>query len=63
MAVPPEQALHVGDQPRSDVQGARQAGLHPVLIDRGGFHTDVAGCEHIDHLAGLYAILDRLANA
>ena len=62
MAVRPEQAMHVGDQPRSDVQGARDAGLRPVLIDRGGFHADVAGCDHIDSLEGLYPLLDRLAS-
>ena len=45
MAVAPEQAIHVGDQPRSDVAGARDAGLRPVLIDRGGFHPEVADCE------------------
>ena len=60
MAVPPHQAIHVGDQPRSDVQGARDAGLYPVLIDRGGFHDDVAGCDHINSLEGLYPVLDRL---
>ena len=60
MAVPPHHAMHVGDQPRSDVQGARDAGLHPVLIDRGGFHSDVADCDHIDSLEGLYPLLDRL---
>ncbi len=60
MAVLPHHAMHVGDQPRSDVQGARDAGLHPVLIDRGGFHTDVPDCHHINSLAGLYPLLDRL---
>ena len=60
MDVAPEQAIHVGDQPRSDVAGARDAGLRPVLIDRGGFHPEVADCDHIDNLAGLYPILERL---
>ena len=60
MGIRPDQAIHVGDQPRSDVEGARDAGLHPVLIDRGGFHADVTGCDHIDSLEGLYPLLDRL---
>jgi putative hydrolase of the HAD superfamily len=60
MAITPEQAMHVGDQPRSDVQGARDAGLRPVLIDRGGYHTEVKDCDHIDSLEGLYPLLDRL---
>lgn len=62
MDIRPEEAMHVGDQPRSDVEGARDAGLHPVLIDRGGFHADVTGCDHIDSLEGLYPLLDRLAS-
>ena len=61
MAVQPQHAMHVGDQPRSDVEGAREAGLYPVLIDRGGFHAGVEGCDHIDSLEGLYPLLDRLA--
>ena len=62
MELRPEQAIHVGDQPRSDVQGARDAGLLPVLIDRGGFHSNVSGCDHIDSLEGLYPLLDRLGS-
>ncbi len=30
----PQEALHVGDHPIKDFEGARQAGLHAVLIDR-----------------------------
>ncbi|MDR4484450.1 MAG: HAD-IA family hydrolase [Nitrospirales bacterium] len=30
----PQEALHVGDHPIEDFEGARQAGLHAVLIDR-----------------------------
>jgi HAD superfamily hydrolase (TIGR01549 family) len=62
MNIRPDQAIHVGDQPRSDVEGARDAGLTPVLIDRGGFHADVTGCDHINSLEGLYPLLDRLAS-
>jgi putative hydrolase of the HAD superfamily len=32
----PEQTWHVGDTPAADVEGARAAGLHPVLIARDG---------------------------
>src|SRR5689334_5320583 len=35
-AVDPEEALHIGDSLRDDVEGARKAGLHAVLLDRGG---------------------------
>ncbi len=32
--VRPEDAIHVGDLPEEDAEGARRAGLTPVLIDR-----------------------------
>jgi putative hydrolase of the HAD superfamily len=32
--VRPEEAIHVGDLPEEDAEGARRAGLRPVLIDR-----------------------------
>jgi putative hydrolase of the HAD superfamily len=32
--VRPEEALHVGDLPEEDVEGARRAAIRPVLIDR-----------------------------
>ena len=52
--VEPEEAVHVGDQHRSDVLGARAVGIHPVLIDRGGWHANVNDCTKI-------ATLDELA--
>ncbi|HZA25296.1 MAG TPA: HAD-IA family hydrolase [Dehalococcoidia bacterium] len=56
-AVTPEEAVHVGDQHRSDVLGARAVGIHPVLIDRGGWHPDVKDCAKIFSLTELPAIL------
>lgn len=35
-AVDPEEALHVGDSLRDDVEGATKAGLHAILLDREG---------------------------
>lgn len=32
----PAQAVHVGDTPEEDVEGARAAGIRPLLIDREG---------------------------
>jgi len=32
----PDEVLHVGDHPIEDFEGAKQAGLHAVLIDRSG---------------------------
>jgi putative hydrolase of the HAD superfamily len=41
--VDPEEAWHVGDSLRDDIEGARKAGVHAVLLDRQGKHAaDVA---------------------
>ncbi|MEM1450475.1 MAG: HAD-IA family hydrolase [Planctomycetota bacterium] len=32
----PEEAVHVGDSPRNDVEGARAVGIRAVLLDRAG---------------------------
>lgn len=47
----PAEALHVGDTPEEDVEGARAAGIPVLLIDRGG-GADIASLTEIeDHLA------------
>jgi putative hydrolase of the HAD superfamily len=38
LGVAPEDALHIGDQPRSDVAGALRIGMRAALIDRYGRH-------------------------
>ena len=35
-AVDPDEAMHVGDSVRDDVEGATKAGLTGVLLDRSG---------------------------
>ncbi len=53
----PDQTLYVGDNYFADVVGARNAGLHPVLLDMGGiFHQP--GCPSIKTLGDLPAVLD-----
>jgi putative hydrolase of the HAD superfamily len=32
----PAQACHIGDEPATDIEGARNAGMHSILIDRKG---------------------------
>ena len=56
--IAPEEAVHVGDQHRSDVLGARAVGIHPVLIDRGGWHPEVNDCPVIASLTELPLILE-----
>jgi putative hydrolase of the HAD superfamily len=51
--VGPAQALHVGDAPEEDVDGARAAGLLAVLIDRGGRHADRPGVVRVTSLTAL----------
>jgi putative hydrolase of the HAD superfamily len=50
------EALHVGDSPSEDYEGARAAGLPALLLDRSG----VAG-EGFDTIRSLQEILPRLA--
>ena len=60
--VDPGEVLHIGDQVRSDVAGARAMGMHAALLDRGGWHEPVAGCPKIstlDEVAGLLEAEDR----
>jgi putative hydrolase of the HAD superfamily len=39
--VPAERAVHVGDTPGADVDGAHAAGVRPVLMDPYDFHADL----------------------
>ncbi len=56
--VNPPEAVHVGDQPRSDLVGARGAGMHAVLLDRGNWYQDMDNCVRISQLADLPDLLD-----
>ena len=53
----PQEAMHVGDQPASDVHGALAAGIAPVLLDRDGVHKDFDKCPRIESLLELPALL------
>ena len=55
--VNPLEAVHVGDQPRSDLVGARGAGLHAVLLDRGNWHQEMDNCVRISQLDELFDLL------
>lgn len=58
-AVDPDEALHVGDSLRDDVEGATKAGLHAALLDRHGKHRGTA-THIISSLDEIPALLDRL---
>ncbi len=51
--VSPREALHAGDDLVADVGGARAAGITPVLVDREGSSTPMAGVRVVQSLAGL----------
>ena len=53
----PQEAVHVGDQPASDVEGARRVGINPVLLDRDGNHRDIQECPRIESLMELPGLL------
>jgi putative hydrolase of the HAD superfamily len=43
----PAQAIHVGDTPEADVEGARAAGIRPVLLSRGGGPEGIASLKDL----------------
>jgi putative hydrolase of the HAD superfamily len=55
--IAPEHAVHVGDSPVEDGDGARAAGLHAVLIDRGQRHADRPGVSRVTSLAALPSMI------
>jgi putative hydrolase of the HAD superfamily len=47
------EAVHVGDQYKIDVVGARGVGISPILIDRYDIHPEVTDCPRINRLTEL----------
>ena len=54
-----QEAVHVGDQYQADVQGARAAGITPVLLDREGLYESVTDCFKIASLPELDPLLEE----
>ncbi len=48
----PADAVHIGDSLEADVEGARAAGITPILLDRKGRHGDFTGCRRVTSLMG-----------
>lgn len=63
LGVLPAQAVHVGDRLDTDAEGARNAGLHGVWLDRSGCGALPlgAGISVIGRLSELPALVTRLA--
>lgn len=53
----PAEAIYVGDQYQVDVVGARNAGMLGILLDRGGFFTEITDCPRIQSLTEIEAQL------
>jgi putative hydrolase of the HAD superfamily len=47
------QSIHVGDQYKLDVVGARGVGINPILIDRYNLYPEVSDCPRIRSLTEL----------
>ena len=58
--VEPGNAMHVGDQLTSDVEGASNVGINPVLLDRDGNHVGFDQCPRIDTLMELPALVPSI---
>ena len=52
-----EEAVHVGDQPSSDIEGAIRSGINAILIDRDGNHPEYSACPRIETLLEVPNIL------
>ncbi|MBA7472628.1 (S)-2-haloacid dehalogenase 4A [subsurface metagenome] len=47
------EAVHVGDQYKLDVIGARAIGINPILVDRYDIYPEVSDCPRIHSLTEL----------
>ena len=56
----PDEAMLVGDQPSSDVEGALGVGMMAVLLDRDRNHPGYTACPRIESLVHLPALVDGL---
>ncbi len=59
----PEVVVHVGDQYRNDVQGARGVGIHPVLLDREGHNPAPHDCPRISTLTEVIGLVEEMNRA
>lgn len=59
--VKPDRAVHIGDSYEDDVQGALNAGMAGIWVDRHGFlaHTSIPGERRIAHISDLRKVIVR----
>ena len=61
--VGPEQAVHVGDQVESDIDGAMAAGIEPILMDRFNGHPRYSDHARVTGMAELERLLASMRPA
>lgn len=54
----PQDAVHVGDELKSDYQGARATGMHALLLRRAGPEGDGERKEEGENLQGVHVVND-----
>jgi putative hydrolase of the HAD superfamily len=52
----PEEVIHIGDDLEGDVEGAKNAGITPILLDRRSEHRDV-DCKRVRSLNELLPVI------
>ena len=57
--VSPSEAVHVGDQYKIDIAGARGVGINPILLDRYDLYPEVDDCPRIRCLTDLTRYLQQ----
>ena len=62
LGVAPEQVLHIGDDAALDVQGAMDAGMHAVWLNRGQLAWPYVGAEPHVTVASLWQLCQGLAD-
>ena len=62
LGVEPDQSLYVGDQILSDIQGSKNVGITPLLIDRDNINLDYTESDKINSLYELNNFLSANNN-
>jgi putative hydrolase of the HAD superfamily len=57
----PSESIHVGDQITSDIEGATNVGINPVLVDRDGNHHNTTLCPRIETLMELPELVRNIS--
>ena len=59
--VKPYQTIYIGDQYDTDIKGAKNAGIVPVLLDRDCVNQDFLHCTRIEKMYEIFDVLNELS--